>query len=435
LSLLPEQREVRVRSVQIHGDQSEESGARRRTAVNLAGIKTEELYRGQELASPGYLKPTRRLLVNLRSLSSSPLILKDRLELNLHLGTREVPARVILKGKQLKPGETGFAELRVKQPITAVYGQRYILRRISPQLTVAGGAVLDPYLAPEKRIKDLQSYGEGMSSDSQLERLSFLLSQRDSVDESPLEAAWRAGVSVDRYDELIEQLKSDGLLTNIGTSEKPLMIHRNRLDSLSKSVLRTIKEEIARQQPRRALPRNTLNTACREITRPALLEAVFAYLLKTKQLVTVGTNIGPADLQVKLTKNQRQTRTALLEKIALAKLTPPTVKGLMTDLGQKLDQIEPLLNLCVEDGLLVKVSSDLFFTPDALEEARSICENYLKEVGEAAMSQLREAWGVSRKFAVPLCEFFDERQVTIRKQDLRIPGPNLATPLNDPFLE
>ena len=166
-----------------------------------------------------------------------------------------------------------------------------------------------------------------------------------------------------------------------------------------------------------------------------MLEAVFAYLLKTKQLVAVGTNLGPADLQVKLTKNQQQTRTALLEKIALGKLAPPTVKGLMTDLGQKLEQIEPLLNLCVEDGLLVKVSSDLFFTPDALEEARSICENYLKEVGEAAMSQLREAWGVSRKFAVPLCEFFDDRQVTIRKQDVRIPGPNLAAPLNDPFLE
>jgi selenocysteine-specific elongation factor len=254
LELLPDQREVRVRSVQIHGDKSEESGARRRTAVNLAGIKMEEITRGQELATPGYLKPTRRLLVNLRSLSSSPLILKDRLELNLHLGTREVPARVILKGKQLKPGETGFAELRVKQPITAVYGQRYILRRISPQLTVAGGAVLDPYLAPEKRVKHLQNYGEGMSSESQLQRLSFFLSQRDSVDESPLEAAWRAGVSADRYDEWIEQLKSDGLRTNLGTSERPLMVHRKRLDSVSQSVLRTIKKEIALRQPRRALP-------------------------------------------------------------------------------------------------------------------------------------------------------------------------------------
>lgn len=429
LELLPEQREVRVRSVQIHGDDSDDSGARRRTAVNLAGVKTEEVHRGQELASQNYLKPTQRLLVELRSLSSSPLILKNRLELNLHLGTREVPARVILKGKQLKPGEKGFAELRLKEPVVGAYNQRFILRRISPQLTVAGGRILDPYIPPVKRIKDLSAQGERTSSASEIERLSFLLSQHDFVENSPNEAAWRAAVSTRRYAELIEQLKSEKKLVQIGHKDRKLTVHSDRLDSVSKSVLRTIGEEIERNQPRRSLPRNTLMTACREITRSELLEAVFEHLLKEKQLVKVGTNLGPADMQVKLTKNQRQTLTKLLERLASEKLTPSTLKVLATDLGQKPDQIQTLLNVCMEDGLVFKVSDDLYFTPEALEEARQICENYLSEVGEATMSQLRENWNVSRKFAVPLCEYFDARGMTVRKEDVRVPGPNLGTPL------
>jgi selenocysteine-specific elongation factor len=189
------------------------------------------------------------------------------------------------------------------------------------------------------------------------------------------------------------------------------------------------KAEIARHQPRRALPRNTLITACRRITHPELLDAIFRHLLKTKELVEIGPNLGPADAQVKLTKNQEQARARMLEQIAAAGLTPPTTKELAAALGQKLDQLQPLLNLCVEDGLLVKIDETLYFAPSALERARAVCERTLAELGEATMSQLREAWGVSRKFSVPLCEHFDNAGITLRREDVRVAGPNVGKPL------
>jgi selenocysteine-specific elongation factor len=422
LELLPECREVRVRSVQNHGIQADDSGARQRTAINLAGVKNDEVERGQELATPGYLRPTKRLLVELRSLPSSPITLKDRLLLSLHLGTKEAFARINFKGLQLKPGQTACAELRLKEPVVCAHGQRFILRRISPPLTVAGGTILDPYLAPQKRIKDLQAYGDALKT-SPIERLSFLLSQRDSVDESPLEMAWRAGVRTTEYADFIGRLKSQGDLVPIGS--RNVLVHRHRLAALAGSVMRTIRAELAKHQPRRALPRNTLNTACREITRPDLLDAIFQYLIKEKQLVAVGDNLGPADAQVQLTKNQALARTKLLEAIGQAGLTPPTTKELATSLGQKPDQLQALLNVCVEDGLLVQVSDALYFAPEALEQARVLTKEFLEQTGEATMSQLREAWNTSRKFAVPLCEYFDERGLTTRKGDLRTAGPNL----------
>ncbi len=429
LEMLPEQREVRVRGVQHHGSQADDASARQRTAINLAGVKTDEVERGMELASPGFLLPTRRVLVELKHLSSSPLLLKDRQVFNLHLGTREVLARINLKGTPLPPGERGFAELRTKEPIVAAHGQRFILRRISPSVTIAGGRVLDPCLPVGKRIKDLASLGAKWSSTSDVGRLSALIAQKDSIDDSPLEAARRAGIAPPRYRQLLDELRTSGQLIRLGTAERGLLVHKDRLAALSASVMKTIREVLAKHQPRRALPRELFLSGCREITHAALLDAVFNHLLVKGELVKVGPHIGPADAQVKLTKNQQAARAKLLEEITAAGLTPPTTKELATTVSQKLDQIEPLLHVSCEDGLLVKVAEDLYFATEAIERARQLCADFLGKNGPASMAQLRDAWNVSRKFSVPLCEFFDASGLTIRNGDLRIAGPKMSQPL------
>jgi len=428
LELWPEGREVRVRSVQNHGEDADDAGARQRTAINLAGVKHDEVFRGNELATAGLLQSTRRLLVDLKLLSSSPLQLKNRMELNLHLGTREVVARVVLKGGPLKPGQRSYAELRLAEDVVAAHGQRFILRRVSPALTVAGGRVLDPWLPAGKRVRDLAKAGAALDQPGERDRLSGLVATLDDVPETPLAARWRAGISSGRYVELIEELKQEGVIVTVG-GERSIPVHRDRLESLCGSVMKTIREELARQELRRTLPRATVLTACREITRPVLLDAVLAQLVADGELVSTGMNLGPADAQVALTKAQRAARDQILIQVQDAQLTPPTIKELAASLDQKIDQLKILLGLCVEDGQLVEVSEDLFFSPEAIEAGRRICQGVLEEQEQATMSQLREAWGVSRKFSVPLCEHYDSEGITVREGDVRVAGPQLAVPL------
>ena len=429
LELWPEGREVRVRSVQNHGADSDDAGVRQRTAINLAGVKYDEVARGVELATAGLMQPTRRLLVDLKLLSSSPLQLKDRMELNLHIGTREVPARVMLKGRQLKPGEQGYAELRLAEDIVAAHAQRFILRRVSPALTVAGGRVLDPWLPVGKRIRDLQLAGAALDQDDERARLSGLVSTLDDIPETPLAALWRAGVGSRRYEELVDELTDDGTIVRVGSGDRPIPIHAERLGALAGTVMKTIREELEKRQPRRTLPRATVASACREILRPALLEAVLTHLVSSGELVATGSNLGPADAQVQLTKAQRAARDTLLEQVQAAALTPPTFKELCESLGQSRDQLQALLSLCVEEGLVVAVSDELHFDPAAIEQGRSICVDVFADEGEVTMSQLREAWGISRKFAVPLCEYYDAVEITVRQGDVRVPGPKLMTAL------
>ena len=212
IELMPEQREVRVRSVQNHGANADDSGARQRTAINLAGVKTEELRRGQELATVGSLEPTTRLIVDVKCLTSSPMELKDRVELNLHLGTTEAPIRLLCGKEPVKQGTKRIIELRTKEPIVATWGQRFILRRVSPAVTLGGGTILDPGVAPLKRLRSITDHVEGLQSNDEIERLAGLLRHLDSVPKDPAIAMRRAGVDSRRYDELIQQLQSDGVL-------------------------------------------------------------------------------------------------------------------------------------------------------------------------------------------------------------------------------
>src|SRR5207253_1597682 len=154
-------------------------------------IKLQEVGRGDELAVPGFTRPSSRILVQLRALATSPIVLKDRLLLQLHLATRECPARISLKGIQLLPGDKGYAELRLPEPVVAEYGRRFILRRRSPMRTIGGGVILDPFVEPRRRIKDLQAFGAARDTTDSLQRLSQYLAECDVVDSSALAAAWR----------------------------------------------------------------------------------------------------------------------------------------------------------------------------------------------------------------------------------------------------
>jgi hypothetical protein len=229
-----------------------------------------------------------------------------------------------------------------------------------------------------------------------------------------------------RYAALVQTLEARRELVRLGGKDSSRLIHAARLAALAEVAMKRIRNELKAHQPRRTLPRRTLLDVCRNLMAPELLEPVFAHLVQTKQLAAVGENLGPADAQFQLSKNQLAIREKLLHAIAQGKLMPPTTKELAASLGQRLDTIASLCTVSAEEGLLVEVAAELFYAPAAIEEARSICAATLNRLGAATMSQLREAWGISRKYSVPLCEYLDAQRDTIREGDLRKAGTRLA---------
>src|SRR6185312_14824697 len=167
LEVFPSGRRVRVRGVQVHGKAADQAIAGQRTALNLAGVNVEDLARGMTLAPPGLLRTTRRLDVSLSVLPSAR-VLKDRARVHLYAYTSETIAEAVLYGaKELKPGESGFAQLRLAEPVLLLPGDRFILRQFSPVVTIGGGVVIDATPPPRRtkqasqNIESLKLLSEG----------------------------------------------------------------------------------------------------------------------------------------------------------------------------------------------------------------------------------------------------------------------------------
>jgi len=147
LELLPEQMRVRVRGVQVHGSSVKTAFAGQRTAINLGGIESAAIERGMVLAPAGRLRPTRIVDAAVQILDDAPRGLRSRQRVRIHVGAAEVFARVrvLEDAGEIKPGAKGFAQFRFESPVVAVLGDRFIIRAYSPQITIGGGVVLDPF--------------------------------------------------------------------------------------------------------------------------------------------------------------------------------------------------------------------------------------------------------------------------------------------------
>src|SRR5262249_23102930 len=142
---LPSGQKVRVRSLQNHDTPVEEVHRGQRAAINLAGVPHEEVIRGQELATPGYLRPSRIITVRLHCLAEMKRPLKHRLPVRFHIGGLEVMAtRRLLDGDSVEPGQWALAQLFLEEPATATHGQPFVIRDSSATLTLGGGQVLQP---------------------------------------------------------------------------------------------------------------------------------------------------------------------------------------------------------------------------------------------------------------------------------------------------
>ncbi len=425
LELLPQQRRVRVRSVQHHGASVSHTDAHRRAAINLAGISLDEVYRGQELATPGLLIPTARFLAEIECLSHSSRSLRHRQVLTLHAGTSAVIARLRLNDPGVAPGGRGFADIRLREPLVLEWGQRFILRT-SSSLTVGGGRVIDP-LPGTRRVRDLTVRCQPAASTDPAERLGGLLQHQPSV--TVQESRQRLGIGDAEFDRLLndrhhpvasalEDIRRD---THTGQ-----WIHDRWLQKLSRSVVGIVRQELLRRSPQRMLPRTLVVSLCRGIEGAPHVAFAIDRLLKSGDLVQRAELIGPADQQVSLTKRQREVLDLLLPMIARNARTPPTHKELFaaTDRLSATD-IAQLLQLCHDDGTLVAVSADLSYSPDGLESLRKGLVTLFATQPQATLAEIRDALQMTRKHVVPLAEFWDREHITMREGDMRRPGPRL----------
>ena len=401
--LLPLDRDVRVRSIQVHSEDSERAGPGRRTALALVGVDKTEIERGHVAVTGAGWAATSALDVSLELLPAVRKPLAVRTRIRVHLGTAEVLGRVA-QVREIAPGQTGLARLLLERPMVARGGDRFVIRSFSPVTTIGGGVVLDPYPPRRPRVSE-RGLVAAQPAGERLARF---------VDEAGL-----AGV---RMTDLPVRLgiRPPDLTSTIATAGKGVLSVGDVLVSR-----RAIAEEIERltilladhheQHP--LDPGLSLQSLRAGINAPAeVLDLLVEHGVKKRawELAEGGAFVRKPGWQV----SSGDAGGRLAQRLAEARWQLPTVSELQREFSDP--SVPALLAHLAREGSVERVDQERYALKQALEEFRRAVEETLRELGAATPAQFRDRLGLTRKYLIPLLEWADRRGITSRRGDTRV---------------
>ena len=420
VEILPERRAARVRGLQVHGRAKPRAGAGQRLAVNLQGIEVAALQRGQILTERGVLEPTRVLDVALEHLpGGTPL--KNQALLSLHMMTAEVPCRVrLLEGPVLAPGGRAYAQLRCARPVSAILGDRFILRRPSPALTIAGGTVLHNgpragRLRPDDRLRRCKA----LDDPSPLTALLALV--EDAGDAGIDVPALRSRTGIDAT-AIASRLESkEGIAAAMTVAANPRRyVGRAAVERLSKQVLDAARDFHKREPLREGLAREEVRTRLFRRSHDDVFRAVIADLVRRNLLRADKDRIALATHQVSLAPAEAALLDKLEQSFRTGGSNPPEKDDAAKGIGADARTTERLIHLLLSRGRLVRIPDGKIFHADAIQALKERLWERRTKGEQIDIGEFKDLSGTSRKNAIPLLEYFDQTQLTRRQGNLRI---------------
>ncbi len=411
LALYPSGRSLRVRGLQQHNRTVDLARPGSRTAVNLVGADRKDVARGSVLAPPRQLSPTRRLDVRLSVLSSATHPIRHRSRLLLYVGTAEVPVELaLLEDDALRPGAGGWAQIFSETPVTALPGDRFILRRPAPVETVAGGVILD--VNPRRhRRKDRAVIAEleGRERGDPAAALAVELG-RHRTGATVAELVRRLGMDADLVDRLGRELAAAGTALRLDSS----LFSRDAWDQLADRARSTL-ESFHRAHPLRAgMPREELRS---RVGLPSpLFGQVVARMVVDGMIVERAGELALPAHQPNLSTDQQLAIDGLMRELEAAPFSPPP----LPELAGRHQLTPALLQYLVAAGRIVRVNDDTIFAAGPYQEAVTRLTAHLQREGKVTVAQARDLLGSSRRYVLPLLEWLDAQKVTRRVGDDRI---------------
>ncbi|MGE0493163.1 MAG: selenocysteine-specific translation elongation factor [Vulcanimicrobiota bacterium] len=415
VEILPAGIEARIRGLQVHGAKVEQALAGQRVAVNFSGVEPGSLARGQVLAPPGLMRATTCIDARLEVLASVPRALKHRAPVRFYAGTQECIGRVyLLEQDRLEAGRSGLVQIRLEEPTVVLRQDRYILREFTSSFTVGGGTVLDPYSAPYRRrsdpkllnrLKDREQGGtEGgllavLESAAGGTRTAQALAQELQLDEAT-------------FDELVQRLLAEGAVARLGKwyASGPAA---QALSARLESVLERLQEAA----PWRVGWRKEELLKLLNSDKPQLAQAVLADGLARGRLQERQALLSLAGHEAVLDPEQRKACDRVVELLRSGGCAPPDWKELEKQAGLPPRMWNVVAGFLIETQAVKKVAEGMYFLEETLEAARQA----LRELGDGfTASEARTALDTTRKYIIPVLEYFDLTGFTQRVDDKRV---------------
>ncbi|MGH2530673.1 MAG: selenocysteine-specific translation elongation factor [Thermomicrobiales bacterium] len=419
LRVYPSGRVTRIRGLQSHGAKVERATAGSRTAVNLTGLAVDDVRRGDVLAVPGLLAPSHRLDARLHLLPDAPVTLEQNDEVDFFVGAAELPARVtILDRARILPAESGWVQLRFRHPVAVLKGDRYIVRRPSPSITIGGGEVIDPHPPRHKRfrpdvIESLETLAIGSPDEIVLQVL-----ERGPRELRALRDEHPGGLSPAQVDAALAQLIEERDVVVLGgsiqTKPRPsdFLVAASAWAAIAERIKSVTAEFHAAQPLRRGMPREELRSRLRLARSARLFDEVLATAAHNGIAADDGQTVRLCDFAILLDPPRRAEADRFVAALRAAPNSPPAPSEFGID--------QETLGALVDLGEVVKVADGVVYDPAAISAIERQVMELIDRDGSLTLAGFRDHFGTSRKYAQATLEYLDQRKVTRRVGDERV---------------
>jgi selenocysteine-specific elongation factor len=408
----------RVRGLQAHGAAVREAGAGQRTAVNLQGLEAGSVQRGQVLGRPGELTSTSLLDVRLSMLASAPAPLKDLSRVRFHQGTCELLARVkLLDTQAARPGDECLAQLRLERPGCCLPGDRFVLRRYSPPVTIGGGTILDA----------LPSKHRGAGDPALIDRLRRLVEATPGqalmiyLEGEPAgcrlsDLALRAGRTQHETMALLGPRLEAGDLLEAGDKGSSIVIASAALSELEGEVIRALSAYHETHPLRPGMPREELRERALGGASPELVRPLFERMAQRGVVVERrDATVHLASHRVVLSNEDQRLRERIEEAFEREELNPPDLADVVRAQGADSARADRLVGLLITEGRLVRLGDGRLCSAAAIERLKRRLWELRRDRPVIDIGSFKELTGTSRKNAIPLLEHLDAVKVTRRR--------------------
>lgn len=430
VEIQPKGLKARIRGLQTHKQKIETAIPGSRVAINLSGVGVDMLERGDVVTSPGWLRGTLLMDVRIRVLEDAPRPLRHNVEVEVFSGAAQMMARTrILGAHELAPGQTGWAQLRLAEPIAVVKGDRFIIRQPSPGWTIGGGIVVDPH--PRRRHRRFQpaviARLEAMASDTPADILLGTLFKQEPIAARKLvrRSQLEPETAASALDSLVQRglvmvLDSDAAAGRQLIQSSAHLLSADGWSRLVDRIEKLLAEYHTVHPLRKGMPREELRSRLR--LEGQLVNAIIDRAAERGEIVVEAGVLRLPSHQVVFSAEQQQQIDAVLTAFRRSPYAPPSTAEVEAQVGTA------VLHALLEQGYLTQVSEDVLFLTETYQEMVERIIAHLEREGSITVAQARDMLQTSRKYALALLEHLDEARVTRRVGDERVLVSNRHAP-------
>lgn len=420
VEILPSGKEGKVRTVQVHNQAVERAEAGQRAAINIQGLEVSEIDRGDVIVRPHTLVPTKVVDAYLEYLPSATKPLKHRTTLRFHIGTNLATASIyLLDREELLPGEGGFVQLRLDRPIVALPQDRFVIRGSSTIQTCGGGVILHTHPEKHKRfservVADLTLLRDG--SPEEVLRLHLIRAGDRGITLEDLQKG--LSLAPQKIQEVLIKLRERGEFILVDP-EKFKMIHISHYEGLREAILNQLREFHQRFPMKIGLSKEEVRTKLPASVDMKLFHVLMNELIQTERVVLEKEKIRLSEHRVS-SSDEKGLVQRVEGAVLKGGLQPPSPKELSELWSVDEKEILAIFDHLVYEGTLVKIKSGIYFHRIPFDTLREKLIQFLKQHKEISTPQFKEMTGASRKYVIPLIEYFDQTKLTLRLGDKRV---------------